>query len=119
MKNTIRQLQEEFDRAELEGDTKKLRPLIAEDFISIGPRGFLMDKEAWIGRHVHFKYLALESSEVDVRLYDGAAILRCIQRNRASFKGDEMAHAVRVSQVWVSQGEQWRLAAIQFSPLAE
>lgn len=117
--DTIQGLQREFDRAELEADGERLRELLTEDFLSIGPKGFVLDKEEWISRHVHFSYQALETSDVDVRLYDNAAIVRNIQHNRATYKGDEVDLWVRVSQVWVQQQDQWRLAGIQFSPLAQ
>ena len=117
--DTIRGLQREFDRAELEADAERLRELLTEDFLSIGPKGFVLDKEEWISRHGHFSYQALEISSVDVRLYDKAAIVRNIQHNRATYKGDEVDLRVRVSQVWVQQQNQWRLAGIQFSPLAQ
>jgi hypothetical protein len=119
MEDVIRARQREFDRAELGADDGALRRLIADDFQSIGPKGFVMDKEAWVGRHVHFKYLALETSELTVRCYDRAAVARFVQRNRAVYQGREMEHTTRVSEVWVEQGGAWRLAGIQFSPMAD
>jgi hypothetical protein len=119
VEDTIRGLQREFDHAELQADTGRLRQLLTDDFLSIGPRGFLLDKDEWIGRHVHFEYQALDTSDVDVRLYDKAAIVRNVQRNRATYKGQAIDLSVRVSQVWVQQRDQWRLAGIQFSPLAQ
>jgi ketosteroid isomerase-like protein len=119
MKDQILKLQGEFDHAELTGDLDTLRRLLADDFLSIGPKGFVLDKKAWIGRHAQFKYHSLDSSEVDVRTYGGAAIVRNVQRNRASYQGQEQEHAVRVSQVWVQPDNDWKLAGIQFSPLAQ
>lgn len=119
MKDTIRALQDEFDRAELHADAETLQWLLADDFLSIGPKGFVLDKEEWIDRHVHFTYHDLEISEMDVRLYDKTAIVRNVQRHRATYKDQHMELAVRVSQVWVNQQDEWRLAGIQFSPLAE
>ncbi len=52
-----------------------------------------------------------------MRRYDNAAIVRCAQRCRASWRGQDMTLAVRLSQVWVRQQGAWRLAAIQFSSL--
>lgn len=118
MEEIIRRIQREFDEAELNADTETLRRLIADDFLSIGPKGFLLDKEAWIERHTHFEYHALDTSEVDVRLYDQAAIVRNVQHNRATYDGETMELRVRVSQVWVNRHGLWRLAAIQFSPMA-
>jgi ketosteroid isomerase-like protein len=115
----IEQAQNRFDAAELAGDTETLENLLTDDFQSIGPKGFVLTKPEWIGRHVHFTYHALDVSEVDVRVYGDAAIVRNIQRNRATYNGNETAIAVRVSQTWVRQGDAWRLAGIQFSPLAD
>jgi hypothetical protein len=118
LRDVIQKLQEEFDQAELRADTEKLRKLIGDDFLSIGPKGFVLDKPAWIERHVHFKYEALDTSEMDIRLYGKTAIVRDVQRNRATYKGEEVRLTVRVSQVWVGSSDgEWRLVAIQFSPM--
>ncbi len=50
-------------------------------------------------------------------MYDNTAIVRNVQRNRATYRDDEMALTVRFSQVWVNQHGAWRMAAIQFSPM--
>jgi|SRR5215208_6615355 len=118
-KEPIRALQDEFDKAELHADTATVQRLLADDFLSIGPRGFILDKKEWINRHVHFKYHKLETGDMDLRLYDKTANVRDMERNKASYKDEPVELAVRVSQVWVKQQEEWRLAAIQFSPLTE
>jgi hypothetical protein len=118
MKDTIRALQNEFDTAERHADTKTLKRLIADDFLSIGPKGFVLDKQEWIDRHVHFTYQALDIDDIDIRLYGNTAIVRNIQRNKASYKNEHVELALRVSQTWVQKQKRWQLAAIQFSPLA-
>ncbi len=121
MDNTIRLLQQTFDQAELQADTAQLNRLLADDFVSIGPKGFLLNKEEWINRHVHFKYHALDTSDMDIRLYNNTtAIVRNIQRNRATYQNETMELTVRVSQVWIWEaGGAWRLVAIHFSPMAQ
>src|SRR2546423_2379015 len=84
--DAVRAAQNEFDSAELTADAETLQRLIAEDFLSIGPRGFVLDKQEWIDRHVHFTYHALDVSDMDVRLYGDTAIVRTIQRNKATYK---------------------------------
>jgi len=54
-----------------------------------------------------------------VRRYGDTAVVRDVQRNRASYHGEQVAVTTRVSQVWVRQQDAWLLVAIQFSPLAE
>ena len=117
MADDILELQRAFDDAELRGDANRLDALLADDFLSIGEQGFQLGKRQWIDRHAEFRYLAVETTEVDVRRYDKTAIVRCVQRSRASWRGDQMTLAVRLSQVWVQQSDGWRLAAIQFSTL--
>jgi hypothetical protein len=116
---TVADIQHRFDHAELVADRDTLEELIAEDFLSIGPKGYVLDKRQWIDRHDQFRYQALDTSDLDVREYGGAAIVRTVQRNRATYADHPVEIATRVCQVWVDQAARWRLASIQFSPLAE
>ncbi|HSW87967.1 MAG TPA: nuclear transport factor 2 family protein [Candidatus Saccharimonadales bacterium] len=118
MEDQIKQLQNKFDIAEFHGDKEILQGLIADDFLSIGPKGFVLNKKEWINRHDKFTYLELKTSEIDIRIYDNTAIVRNIQRNKAKYEEHPVEVATRVSQVWVSKDGQWKLVAIQFSPLA-
>jgi hypothetical protein len=119
MKNIILNLQQKFDNAELHADTQALSILLTEDFISIGPRGFILDKTQWINRHKQFKYYQMETTEVDIHLYEKAAVVRNIQRNKAVYNGKDVNQITRVAQVWVEQNGEWRMASIQFSPMSE
>src|SRR3954449_11298065 len=94
-------LQRAFDEAESSGDTSSLNALLADDFRSIGEQGYVLDKAQWIGKFADFAYTSLESSDVEVCAYDHAAIIRCVQRSRATWQGRAMALTVRVSQTWV------------------
>ncbi|WP_345637923.1 nuclear transport factor 2 family protein [Rugosimonospora acidiphila] len=107
----------DFDDAELRGDTDRLKDLLTDDFMSIGDRGFLLDKRRWLDTHGDFTYLSLDTSELDVRRYDRAAIVRGVRHGRASWRGEEMTLTVRLSQTWIELPEGWRLAGIQFSSL--
>ncbi|TDC38656.1 nuclear transport factor 2 family protein [Micromonospora sp. 15K316] len=115
----VLRLQQAFDEAELHGDAATLQRLLTDDFRSIGDQGYLLDKAQWIGKFADFAYLSLESSDVEVNPYAHAAIVRCVQRSRSAWRGQEMTLTVRVSQTWVEQPEGWRLAGVQFSTLAE
>ena len=117
MADDILELQRAFDHAELRADAGRLDELLADDFLSIGEQGYQLDKRQWIDRHRDFRYLAIETAEADVRRYDKAAIVRCVQRSRATWQGSQLTLAVRMSQVWVHQPGGWRLAGIQFSSL--
>ena len=117
MTSDILELQRAFTEAELRADTGRLEELLADDFRSIGERGFVLDKRQWIDRHAEFAYLDVQVSDVEVRRYERAAIVLCAQRSRATWRGAEMTLSTRVSQTWVEQPGGWRLAGIQFSTL--
>lgn len=111
-------MQNRFDDAELRADRAVLDELIADDFRSIGPKGFVLDKQQWIARHNEFRYHELRTSDLEVTRYGDAAIVRDIQTNHASYGDQELRLSVRVSQTWVGLDGRWQLAGIQFSPLA-
>ncbi|MFD0559540.1 uncharacterized protein DUF4440 [Stackebrandtia endophytica] len=115
----VRRAQQRFDAAELADDREVLAELLHRDFLSIGPRGFLLDRQQWIDRHDRFQYHELDVDEMDVRMFDDAAIVRSVQRNRATSSGRDVQVSTRVSQTWVTTDGRWLLAGIQFSPLAE
>ena len=119
MTSDIYRLHQTFDEAERRADTDTLQALLADDFRSIGDQGYMLDKAQWIGKFTEFAYASLESSDVEVRRYDHAAIVRCIQRSRSTWRDQEMALTVRVSQTWVEQPEGWLLAGIQFSTFGD
>lgn len=111
--------QSRFDHAELTGDRETLRELIADGFRSIGPRGFIMDKQQWIDRHDLFRYLELHTSQTEVSDFGVMAIVRNVQTNHASYQDREVRLSVRVSQTWIRANDRWQLAGIQFSPMDE
>lgn len=113
----VRRLQQAFDEAERGADTDALNALLADDFRSIGEQGYVLDKAQRVGKFAEFAYTSLESSDVEVCFYGHAAIVRCVQRSRCTWRGRDMALTVRVGQTWVELPEGWRLAGIQFSSL--
>jgi hypothetical protein len=106
-----------FTEAELHADTARLDTLLADDFVSVGERGHQLDKHQWIARHGDFVYRSISTSELDVRQYDRAAIVRSAQRSSALWQGKPLTLSVRVSEVWVELAAGWRLAGVQFSTL--
>lgn len=117
MTDDVLTAQRAFDAAELRADAARLAELLADDFRSIGEQGHVLDKRQWIARHDDLALLSVDTSETDVRHYDRTAIIRGVQRTRATWRGTAMALTVRVSHVWIRQPDGWRLAAVQFSSL--
>jgi uncharacterized protein (TIGR02246 family) len=116
----LRHLAEQWATAELRGDTAFLADVLADDFVGIGPRGFMLSKEEWIQRHQSgaLQYTSLALEEVQVREYGDAAILTGRELQTASYQGQDIPGEFRTTLIWVRQQGRWRLAGLQLSPLA-
>ena len=119
MTTDVHRLHRAFTEAERHADAAALTALLADDFRSIGEQGYVLDKAQWIAKFADFAYTGLESTEVEVSRYDHAAIVRCVLRSHATWRGQEMTLTTRVSQTWVETAAGWRLAGLQFSSLGD
>src|SRR5262245_60513548 len=63
--------------AELRGDTDFLGRSLTDDFIGVGPFGFMLTRDQWINRYAtgDLHYDAFTLDEASVRLYGDAAVV--------------------------------------------
>jgi len=73
----VLRLADAWATAELRGDTAFLENILADDFIGIGPLGYLLTRQEWLARHQtgDLKYDVHTLDEARVRVYNEAAIL--------------------------------------------
>src|SRR5256886_12789400 len=83
--------------AELRGDTAFLENILADDFIGIGPLGFLLTKQEWLARHQtgDLKYTAHTPDEGKVRASNEAAIFICRLTPETTHPGNPIPGPVR------------------------
>ena len=107
--------------AELRGDTAFLEQTLADDFVAVGPLGFMLTKTEWIGRHQSgdLKYTSLILDEVTVRTYGGAAVLVGRQGQDATYRGNPIKARLRTTVVLVQQQGRWQLAGVHMSPIGQ
>src|SRR5207244_11342402 len=101
---------EEWRKAELQGDVAVLDRILAADFIGIGPRGFVLNREASLGRHASgdFKYLSLEQRDPILRTYTDSAILLVTEVSQTTYKGQSVsAGALRAPNTVVRRRRSW------------
>jgi Domain of unknown function (DUF4440) len=80
MEQEVACLADAWATAELQSDTAFLERLLSDDFVGIGPLGFLLTKQEWIAwlQSGDLKHDALTLDEVMVRVYNNdAAIVIC------------------------------------------
>ena len=109
--------------AELGGDTASLKEILADDFVAVGPRGFVLTGEQWIARHDagSLEYRSFGLDEAEVRTYGDAAIVVCRQTAAGVYADENGRYDIderfRATLVFVRQEENWRLAGLQLSPI--
>ncbi|GHO84067.1 nuclear transport factor 2 family protein [Dictyobacter formicarum] len=117
----VRRLADAWTAAELRGDTAFLEQTLTEDFIGIGPLGFLLTKQEWLERHrsSELKYNVHTLDEVKVRGYDEAAILVGRLTQEATYRGNPVNTQMRTTLVFVCQDGQWHLAGLHFCNIGQ
>src|SRR5712692_8722884 len=117
----LMKLGDELAVAEQRGDVAFLDRAVVDDYILIGPRGFMLNKEQWL---VRYKTGALqtgtnERDQVQLRLYGNAAIMTAREAVTGSYQGQPFHNQLRSTQVFVKRNGHWLLAHTQLSPIVE
>lgn len=120
MEETIDDLQERLNQALLGADGEELERLVDSDCQIIGPKGFKIAKDEWIGVHGggEFEQIRLEVRDAELHLFSATAVRCDILDSACRFRGQVITGQFRVTQVWARRSETWRLVAIQYTPLA-
>src|SRR5215212_422656 len=93
----LERLGEDWAAAELRGDTASLGRILAEDFVAVGPRGFMLSREQWLFRHDSgsLTYGAFEWDEVGTRVHGDAAVMIGRHTARAVYQDGDVRHEIR------------------------
>ena len=115
----LAELAGDWAAAELRGDAAFLEDVLTDDFVGVGPLGFMLTKEQWMGRFAGgLSYESFAIDEVDVRLYGGAAVVTARQKQAGGFQGNDVGGDFRATLVFVERGGRWLLAGWHASPIA-
>jgi hypothetical protein len=108
--------------AERAGDTATLDEMLTDDFLGVGPLGFMLSKRQWLDRYrsgdlVHLKF-SWEGNRI--RTYGAMAILIGIQAQETCYQGRTCdLGRFRSTMIAVHDDDRWRFAAIHLSNLDE
>ena len=107
--------------AERSGDVDGLGPLLADDFLLVGPLGFVLDKAQYLGsrRSGDLKHDSLVWEDVRVRVYGAAAVAVGSQTQRSTYQGRDASGRFRVTQIAVQQPRGWAIVGLHYSPIAQ
>ena len=102
--------------AESSGDTGVLADLVTDDFRVVGPVGFILDRQQYLGRYQGgFSPESVEWADVVVRDYGSAAITIATVTQKATFAGERADGQFRVAHVFVKPADRWQIANVQYS----
>jgi Domain of unknown function (DUF4440) len=116
-----------FSAAFLRADEKALDTLLADDYVHTnGGTGSVLDKARWL-EYIRTRRAELangrlrveryQSTAVTIRWHGDAAVVSSQVVSEGSRDGQPFATRLRVTQLWVRSGGQWRRAAFHDSPL--
>jgi ketosteroid isomerase-like protein len=107
--------------AERAGDADALELLLADDFLLVGPLGFMLDKAQYLGsrRSGDLRHESLVWEDVHVRGYGDAAVAIGSQTQRTTYQGRDASGRFRVTQVAVRYGDRWTIVGLHYSPIAQ
>lgn len=102
---------------ELRGDADAYDELVTDDFHGIGPVGFVLNKEQWIGRHRsgNLKNESFAVQDAETQVHGDTAIVIGVQDQKTTVMGRDTSGQFRVTLVAVKQDGAWKLANAQLS----
>jgi ketosteroid isomerase-like protein len=117
----VMELGRDWANAERAGDADALEPLLADDFLLVGPLGFMLDKTQYLDsrRSGDLTHESLAWDDVRVRAYGDAAVAVGAQTQRTTYQARDASGRFRVTQVAVRRGDRWILAGLHYSPIAQ
>lgn len=115
--NAILDLGRRWADAELRGDAATLDTILTDDFVGIGPFGYVLTRQQWLDRYRtgDLRNEEFTWQEVSVRDYGDTAIAVGIQAQRAIARGNEVAGRFRATHVAVQRDGRWQIAEVQLS----
>ena len=97
----VHELLAAFAAAELSGDPEAIAPLLAADFVGVGPLGFLLSRQDWLDRkRTGLAYTAFEVRDPTVRTYAGTAVVIATQVVEGTHRGNPVPAQTRATLVF-------------------
>jgi ketosteroid isomerase-like protein len=114
---------EEFGKrwaeAEVSQDLVALDAMAHEDFILVGPLGFILDKTQWLDRYRggDFVTTALDWRDTEARMFEDCAVVIGVHDQEAAYRGQPNNGQFRATHILVREDSAWRLVGMHLSPI--
>lgn len=106
-------LENAWNQAQLNHDSKALETLVADTFVYTDYDGTVMDKAKFLKdiKDADFHPELIANDGVKVHLYPGAAVVYGTYHAKGSYKGKAFDHYGRFTDTWIQQGQEWQCVA--------
>jgi uncharacterized protein (TIGR02246 family) len=113
------QLHQRWVDAEQRGDSDTLAALTTDDFVLVGPVGFVLNKQQWMQRYSTGGLVtkSLDWHDTQTRIYGDCAVVVGVHTQQATHQGNPVDGDFRSTHVAVRRDGQWLLAGIHLSPI--
>jgi ketosteroid isomerase-like protein len=112
----------QWAEAERTLDVARLAPMLAEDFVGVGPLGFTLTKQQWLGARASgdLAHAAFAWDPADIHLHAGTAIVVGVQTQDSTYQGRPAPSGpFRVTQVLLRSGDgSWVIAGMHLCVIA-
>jgi ketosteroid isomerase-like protein len=113
-------LVERWAAAEQDNDAGALDGLLADDFVGVGPLGFVLGRDLWLARFGNgLENRSFVVEDAQVRDYGTAAVVVGVLAQETSFQGGDNSGRFRLSLVAARPGDRWLLANAHIGMLQE
>ena len=116
----IVELGKRWVEAELAGDTAAMDSLAHNDFLLVGPLGFILDKAQWLERYSSGAFVtsALDWRDTTVRLFGDCAVVIGVHDQEAAYRGQPNNGQFRATHILIREDGDWTLVGMHLSPIA-
>lgn len=117
----IRKLNRQWMEAYTKRDTAFLNRHMSDDYVGTFPDGTVHDKKSEIEavKSGSVAIKKMEPSEMNVRVYDNAAVITGQSSVKAKVGGKNMSAELRFTDVWIRQRDRWQAVASQVTRIEQ
>ena len=116
--NDILALVDRWAAAEQGNDAGQLDGLLADDFVGVGPLGFVLTRQQWLERFGNgLENRTFKVEDPHVHDHGSAAVVVGVDAQETSFRGGDNSGRFRLTLVAVRPAERWLVAGVHIGPL--
>jgi ketosteroid isomerase-like protein len=116
--NDVLELVRRWAAAEQQNDAGQLDGLLADDFVGVGPLGFVLTREQWLTRFANgLENRAFTVEDPQVHEHGSAAVVVGVDAQETSFRGGDNSGRFRLTLTAVRPADRWLVASVHLGPL--